>query len=73
MHKFARHLRPLIVAALLAAPAGSQANIGIGLGEGIPDLGAVGAGHGAPATFILLEAGGHITLNAGGSVRCNAC
>lgn len=39
MHEFARHLRPLIAAAVLLMPAASEANIGMGQGMGIMDLG----------------------------------
>lgn len=39
MHRAYRYLRPLIAAAVLMAPAASQANIGMGQGMGIMDLG----------------------------------
>ena len=39
MHKFARHIRPLIAAAVLLLPAASEANISMGQGMGIMDMG----------------------------------
>lgn len=59
----------LLVAGLLAVPLPSVASVST-----------TGAGSsrqtGAPPVFsyfMLLESGGHISLNAGGSLLCNVC